>query len=595
MEKYVYEVSGMTCHSCEVLIKERLSKLPGVKFADASTRRRDAYIEYEGESERPAPELLNELFKEEKFTFHDFVPASVSKAPEDEPVAEPAIVLSEHLGQKIAVDHVVVSAEAPVGKNRLEGEAVGKNVKEHVYKIEGMHCASCEILIEKKLLQLANIKAVDASTSKGEVVVEYEGDRPNPERLNKIFKEENYKFSETKLDPRGIPLGYGNDKKNGDGKKKMNPTLVAFNIAIFIIIGFLLLDKAGINGFMSVSSSSSLPAFFIFGILASLSSCAALVGGIILSMSKQWGELYGENSSTAKKLQPHIIFNAGRIISYLIFGAFLGLVGSRLSISIQFTSFLIVAMSFLMIALGLQMLGVKAFRKFQLALPKSATRYVANESNFKGKFMPFLMGAATIILPCGFTITAEGLALLSSNAIQGSLIMLAFVLGTVPVLFSIGFSSIKFLSKPNFAEKFSKAAGFLVLFFAIFNIHAQMNVLGFAPLESLQPLTGQAGSVSAADLPPIVNGEQVIKMAAHASSDSPNYFKVKAGVPVRWEITADNARGCNSPIVAMGLFSGSVDLPAGQTTVKEFTPTKAGRYRFSCSMGMVTGTIEVIN
>ena len=59
--------------------------------------------------------------------------------------------------------------------------------KEHIYKVEGMHCPSCEILIEKKLLDIANVKAVDASTSKGEVVVEYEGDRPNPEKLNKYF------------------------------------------------------------------------------------------------------------------------------------------------------------------------------------------------------------------------------------------------------------------------------------------------------------------------------------------------------------------------------------------------------------------------
>ena len=462
--------------------------------------------------------------------------------------------------------------------------------KEHIYKVEGMHCASCEILIEKKLLDLPGIKSVDASTGKGEVVIEYQGERPNPERLSKIFKEENYNFSDL-----ASPKPSGGEAKAGvGGANKASPTLVAFNIAIFIIIAFLILDKIGINGFMSVSSSSSLPAFFIFGILASLSSCAALVGGIILSMSKQWGQLYGENSSTSKRLQPHLIFNLGRIISYGLFGALLGIIGSRLQISIQFTSFLIVAMSFLMIALGLQMLGVKAFKKFQLALPKSATRYVADEKKFQGKYLPFLMGAATIILPCGFTITTEGLALLSSNPLQGSLIMIAFVLGTTPVLFSIGLSSVKFLSKPGIAEKFSKVAGFLVLFFALFNMHAQMNVLGFTGFDFFSSQS-QTASADQNGLAPLVNGEQVIKMAAHASSDSPNYFKVKAGVPVRWEITADNARGCNSPIVATGLFSGAVDLPAGQTAVKEFTPAKAGRYRFSCSMGMVTGTIEVVN
>jgi len=91
-----------------------------------------------------------------------------------------------------------------------------------------MHCASCEILIEKKLLDIQNIKAVNASAGKGEVVVEYEGDRPNPERLNKIFKEEKYTFLDLNSKPKG----------KTENQKGLSPTLVAFNIAIFIIIAF---------------------------------------------------------------------------------------------------------------------------------------------------------------------------------------------------------------------------------------------------------------------------------------------------------------------------------------------------------------------
>ena len=65
-------------------------------------------------------------------------------------------------------------------------------MKEYIYKVQGMHCPSCEILIEKKLLDLPGIKSVDASTAKGEAIIEFEGDRPSPHRLNEIFKQENY-------------------------------------------------------------------------------------------------------------------------------------------------------------------------------------------------------------------------------------------------------------------------------------------------------------------------------------------------------------------------------------------------------------------
>src|SRR3989339_483206 len=143
--------------------------------------------------------------------------------------------------------------------------------KEHIYKVEGMHCASCEILIEKKLLDLPNIKSVDASTGKGEVVVEYEGDRPNPEKLSNIFKEENYKFLDKKEEKTFV------DSQKTTNVRKSNTTLIAFNIAIFIIIGFLILQKIGIADFLSLNSASSLFAFFGFGLLAGISSCAALV------------------------------------------------------------------------------------------------------------------------------------------------------------------------------------------------------------------------------------------------------------------------------------------------------------------------------
>ena len=460
--------------------------------------------------------------------------------------------------------------------------------KEHIYKVDGTHCVSCEILIEKKLLEeVSNIKSVDVSSAKGQVVVAYEGDRPNPNRLSKMFAKENYKFSDFVSQEPLAPLG--DNKKNSP----INSTLIGFNIAIFIIIGFLILQKIGIADFLSISSGSSIATFFGFGVLAGISSCMALVGGLVLSMSKQWQGLYSEQDSVAKRFQPHIIFNAGRVISYAFLGGILGLIGSQLKISFTFTAFLTIGVSFLMIVLGMQMLGVKAFRKFQVTAPKSAILYIANENNFQGKYMPFLMGALTFFLPCGFTITVQGLALLSGNFFQGALMTGAFALGTAPSLLFVGLSSVKFSSKPHLAEKFSKVAGFLVLFFALFNISNQMNVLGFTGFDGLFNQDTQI--VSEKDFPPIINGKQVIKMNASARGYSPNYFKVKVGVPVKWEITDTGTSGCTNAVISKSLFEEAIELTKGQVAIKEFTPQKIGKHRFSCWMGMVSGTIEVVN
>lgn len=339
---------------------------------------------------------------------------------------------------------------------------------EQTYYIKGMHCAACEVLIEKKLLEIPGVKAVDASMADGKAIVEYDGEKPGITALNDIFKKDNYTFFENKLTTK---------EEIAEKSDSLNPTLIGFAIATVIVMSFLLLDRMGISGLFNISSKSSLVSFFGFGILAGLSSCAALVGGMVLSLSKQWNELYLPEDSSIKKLEPHILFNAGRIISYTVLGGILGLIGSRLSLSFTLTTWLVVIVSLLMVGLGLQMLGIRAFRRFQIGLPKFITRGIADEKKFQGKYMPFLMGAATFFLPCGFTITAQTVALLSANAIQGALIMGLFALGTAPILLLIGASSVKFLSKPHLALTFSKVAGFLVLFFALYNIYNQIQLL----------------------------------------------------------------------------------------------------------------------
>ncbi|PIT97538.1 hypothetical protein COT77_01035 [Candidatus Berkelbacteria bacterium CG10_big_fil_rev_8_21_14_0_10_41_12] len=284
----------------------------------------------------------------------------------------------------------------------------------------------------------------------------------------------------------------------------------------------------------------------------------------------------------------------------LCLGGLFGLLGSTFKLSPTTFSILVVIISAVMILLGLQMLGVKALQKFQISAPKGLTRYIADESHFKGKYMPSILGALTFFLPCGFTITAQSLALISGSFWQGSLIMLTFALGTLPMLAVIGFSSVKFLSSAESSAKFLRVAGTIVVFFALFNINSQMNILGLPSLNDLKvnsapaSSSGQGVAASEGDLPPIVDGKQVVKMEATSLRYTPDTIKVRAEIPVRWEIKDNGTSGCTNAIISKGLFSDSIALTNGQTSVKEFTPSKPGKYKFSCWMGMVSGTIEVV-
>ncbi|MBU1102041.1 sulfite exporter TauE/SafE family protein [Patescibacteria group bacterium] len=461
-----------------------------------------------------------------------------------------------------------------------------QKAKEYIYYVQGMHCASCEILIEKKVLEIEGIESAEASTAKGQLLLVSRGKELSPEMLNKIFTGSGYIFS-------GKPFL---NQKSAVG---VNGWLI-FSVSLLIISIFYFLQKTGLGSLATLNSKSGYLSFLVFGVLAGVSSCAALVGGLVLSMSKQWSELYSDKDSFWQKSQPHLLFNAGRLISYGLLGGILGLIGEKLQFSITASSILVFAISILMVFLALQMLGIKAFQKFQITIPKFITKKIADESNFHGRLIPFVLGGLTFFLPCGFTLTAQGTALLSGSALNGGLIMFLFALGTSPTLLAIGLTSIKFIKNHRLSANFLKTAAILILFFALFNINSQLNILGVPSFSSLAgQITKGNGTDSQAqsdkDLAPVIAGKQILKMRASSSGYSPNYFKVRAGVPVRWEIFDTGTSGCTNAIISRNLFDGEIALTPGQTSIEEFTPAKAGKYRFSCWMGMVSGTIEVAN
>jgi uncharacterized protein len=471
----------------------------------------------------------------------------------------------------------------------------GSDKRGRTYYVQGMNCAACEIVVEKKLIGLDGVRSVDASLSKQSVLLEYDGKAPAVARLNQLFDDEGYRFS---LSPvAGAP----------EASRRVSYSKVAIAALVAVVL-VVLLQKAGLSKLVTVNAKSTLPAFLLLGLVAGFSSCAALVGGIVLSMSKQWGELYSPEEPLKKRLQPHLLFNVGRLIAFAGLGALLALIGSAFRFTPSFSAILVIVISIVMVLLALQMLGVRFLRRLQFTVPKRMTRFIADEGHFKGRYMPFALGALTFFLPCGFAITAQGFALLSGQPLQGGLIMLMFALGTLPMLLIIAFSSVKFLEKPRTAATFLKVAGVLVLFLAIFNINNQLVVLNAPNLDdlfgstrtatrSMEPRANAQAPAATGQTPAlaVTGAKQVIKMEASAAGYSPNSFTVQAGQPVVWEIEDTGTSGCTNAVISAGLFDGQISLTPGTTSTKEFTPAKPGRYRFSCWMGMVTGVIEVVD
>jgi sulfite exporter TauE/SafE/copper chaperone CopZ len=473
-------------------------------------------------------------------------------------------------------------------------------IKKCTYFIDGMHCASCEVLIEKKLLKQDSVETAEASLNNNRVEFTYRGNRPTTEQLNRVFAENGYTFSERKLQhEKNMPFM---QIKNGElliNESKLKRFFSTSIILLLLLALFWAVDKTGIATRISVGSGSSYVAFLGFGVIAGLSSCAALTGGLLLSLSKQWSEMYIDSDSLWQRSKPFAMFNIGRVISFFILGGVLGLVGKMLGISAfassSFTAVFIIVVSLLMAVMGLQMLGVNWAQRFQIRAPKFLTHKVANEENFSGKYMPFLVGALTFLLPCGFTLVAQGLALTSGSFLTGALIMFFFALGTLPMLALIGVSSATVATKPKANLLFNTVAGLLVLVFAVYNFNAQLNLLGVPSLSDIDLTFAQEDGSTTEFAPINEDGVQVLSIVAEGFSYTPTSpTTLKAGVPAKLMVDNQGIQGCATYLAVRGLMNGYQELKPGENEI-DLEDSKPGIYKITCSMGMVRPvTVKVI-
>ncbi len=73
---------------------------------------------------------------------------------------------------------------------------------------------------------------------------------------------------------------------------------------------------------------------------------------------------------------------------------------------------------------------------------------------------------------------------------------------------------------------------------------------------------------------------------------SPSVVRGKVGAPLRLVFDRVDDSSCSEEIV-MSDFGVRRFLPSGEQTTVEITPTKAGRYPFTCGMGMLRGAVVV--
>lgn len=343
-------------------------------------------------------------------------------------------------------------------------------------------------------------------------------------------------------------------------------------------------------------------AIFITGLTVGGLTCLAVQGGLLASVI---AEREGDDLKTGEEGKhaffPTLAFLATKLIAYTLLGFVLGAFGGTLAITptVQITMQLVAGLY--MIAIALNLLNVHPiFRYAVIQPPRFLTRMVRNQSKSKDLFAPALLGATTIFIPCGTTLAMETLAISSANPLLGASIMAAFVLGTVPLFFGVGFLTSTL--GDAFKGKFLKIAAFLVLYLGFSSVNGSLLAAGSpVTLQSIadnSPIQidlsgGQSVAQTNNSTIDVVDGVQTADITVLPNGYKPDYIKVKAGSPVRLNLATSGGYGCTVGfrIPSLGI---NKDLSKENPAIVEFTPQNPGKITWTCSMGMFRGIIEVM-
>lgn len=194
-----------------------------------------------------------------------------------------------------------------------------------------------------------------------------------------------------------------------------------------------------------------------------LGMCGGLMGALTLAIPAE---------QRAQRLQLLLAYNFGRIFSYALAGLLLGMAGWALANSPAAMLLRVVA-ALLLIAMGLYLAGWWSGLTRIEALGRGLWRYIQPLTR---RFMPvtslpraLLLGGLWGWLPCGLVYSTLLWAASQGDALDSAALMLAFGIGTMPVLLATGMAAERVTALLR-KQGVRMAGGLLVILFGLWTL-----------------------------------------------------------------------------------------------------------------------------
>lgn len=183
--------------------------------------------------------------------------------------------------------------------------------------------------------------------------------------------------------------------------------------------------------------TSAVAVAFATGLVGSFGHCAAMCGPLVASFA-----LAASPLGPRRALFGQLAYHAGRITTYALVGAAMGLTGSFVNVAGRLAGVqqvVAILAGALMVLLGLGAAGLStALKRLEARASAKVVAAVRGilEGGGPGRLYP--TGLALGLLPCGLSWTVFLGAAGTGSAPEGLLVALAFGVGTIPALLAIG-------------------------------------------------------------------------------------------------------------------------------------------------------------
>jgi len=326
--------------------------------------------------------------------------------------------------------------------------------------------------------------------------------------------------------------------------------------------------------------NTNLLTIFLTGLLTGGLTCLAVQGGLLATAIAQRHE--GDQEVKPNKALPITAFVIAKLIAYTVVGFILGWLGSFFNLSFTVRVILQILIAIFMIGTALSLLDVHPFfRYFIIQPPRFLTKIVRNKSKSADIFTPALLGLMTIFIPCGTTQAMMALAISTGNAWSGALIMFAFILGTIPLFFILGYSANSLSAK--WQKNFYRVAAVLIIGLSLFSINGAISLSGATWLPDKK-------NVSNISQP----SQKEITILITNNGYYPNNLDIKAGEEITLTIKNENAYSCAQAFTIPKFGIEKVVAPGTEEVIKFTAPEDLGKLAFTCSMGMYRGVFNVV-